>query len=245
MESHYEVLGVSPESDREEIRRAYRSLLKDHHPDQGGSREEFLRIKDAYEQITGESAPPRGKAVAGAILEERATDPTFDPEIREERLERGLTVSGSRLTLSLVGLVQEMDFTSLIDVPSLNADTRRSVAFFELENTGPKTLEWRGYQNTSFIGDDGFMYEGSSIMRPHADKLPERWYAGEAKIEPGRALDAVVVAQEVPEDVTIEKVIHTHHTYAEDGDDLEDTERYLFDLKPRVRHSLDQLPFEE
>ena len=244
MESHYEVLGVSPDADRAEVRRAYRSLLKDHHPDQGGSREQFLRIRDAYERITGESAPPRGKAVAGAILEE-SVDPTFDPDVREQRLDRGLTVSGNSLTLSLVGLVQGMELSTLITAHSLSTDTRRSVAFFEIENTGSDTLEWHGYDKTSFIGDDGFMYEGSSILQPHADDLPERWYAGEVEVGSGSALDAVVVAQEVPEDVTIGKVIYTQHVYDEDGEDITGTERYLFDLKPRVRDSLDRPPFEE
>ncbi len=242
MESHYEVLGVSPDADREEVRRAYRSLLKDHHPDQGGSRERFLRIRDAYERITGESAPPRGKAISGAILEE-SVDPTFDLDVREQRLDRGLTVSGNSLTLSLVGLVQGMELSTLITAPSLSTDTRRSVAFFEIENTGSDTLEWHGYDRTSFIGDDGFMYEGSSIVQPHADDLPGRWYAGEVAIEPGRALDAVVVAQEVPGDVTIEEVLYTQHVYDE-GEDITETERYLFDLKPRVRGSLDRPPFE-
>lgn len=245
MESQYEVLGVSPDADREEIRRAYRSLLKDHHPDQGGSREQFLRIKDAYEQITGEKAPEKGKAVGGAILEERsAADPTFDPEVREERLERGLTVSGSSLTLSLVGLVQEMDLSSLVSAPTLSADARRPVAFFEVENTEVGPLEWHGHRKTSFIGDDGFMYEGSSILQPHADDLPERWYAGEVEVDPGRGLDALVVVQEVPEDVTIEKVIYTQHAYDDDGEEIAETERYLFDVKPRVRHSLDRPPFD-
>ncbi|WP_241434288.1 J domain-containing protein [Natronorubrum tibetense] len=37
MESHYEVLGLSPAADERAVRRAYRTLLKEHHPDQGGS----------------------------------------------------------------------------------------------------------------------------------------------------------------------------------------------------------------
>ncbi|WP_254522961.1 J domain-containing protein [Natrinema caseinilyticum] len=57
MTSHYEALGLTPDADEQAVRRAYRVLLKDHHPDHGGSREQFLRIKEAYEHILGERAP--------------------------------------------------------------------------------------------------------------------------------------------------------------------------------------------
>ncbi|MFP9191701.1 J domain-containing protein [Natrialbaceae archaeon A-CW1-1] len=63
MESHYDVLGVSPDADLDEIRAAYRRLLKRHHPDQGGSRDQFLRIKQAYETVVGEH-PDEGLVTA-------------------------------------------------------------------------------------------------------------------------------------------------------------------------------------
>lgn len=53
MERHYAVLGLSPDADLEEVRRTYRILSKEHHLDSGGSRSRFLRIKRAYEAITG------------------------------------------------------------------------------------------------------------------------------------------------------------------------------------------------
>ena len=51
MESPFTVLGVEPGADDEVVRAAYRTLMKKHHPDQGGSAEEFMRIKEAYEAI--------------------------------------------------------------------------------------------------------------------------------------------------------------------------------------------------
>jgi molecular chaperone DnaJ len=49
---YYKVLGVSPEASHEEVRRAYRRLAKEHHPDRhGGSRaaeERFKAITEAY-----------------------------------------------------------------------------------------------------------------------------------------------------------------------------------------------------
>ena len=46
--NHYETLGVSRNADREEIRKAYRSLAMKHHPDRGGKEEDFKRINQAH-----------------------------------------------------------------------------------------------------------------------------------------------------------------------------------------------------
>jgi len=46
------VLGVDPDADEEEIRRAYRERVKETHPDAGGSRESFERVQWAYERLT-------------------------------------------------------------------------------------------------------------------------------------------------------------------------------------------------
>ncbi len=56
MRSPFDVLQVAPEADEEEIHRAYRERVKEAHPDQGGSTEEFLLVTAAYEEIqSGES----------------------------------------------------------------------------------------------------------------------------------------------------------------------------------------------
>lgn len=52
MQSPFEVLGVDPDADEDEIRRAYRQRAKDLHPDQGGTRREFRILKAAYEEVS-------------------------------------------------------------------------------------------------------------------------------------------------------------------------------------------------
>jgi curved DNA-binding protein CbpA len=52
MESPFEVLGVAEGADDDAVKRAYRERVKDTHPDQGGSAEEFQRVRTAYEAIT-------------------------------------------------------------------------------------------------------------------------------------------------------------------------------------------------
>jgi ferredoxin len=51
VDSPFEILGVDPNADDDEIVRAYRERVKEVHPDQGGSTREFLLVQTAYEKI--------------------------------------------------------------------------------------------------------------------------------------------------------------------------------------------------
>ncbi len=48
----YEILGVSQDATDEQIKKAFRSLAVKHHPDAGGSEEEFKQISQAYEVLS-------------------------------------------------------------------------------------------------------------------------------------------------------------------------------------------------
>lgn len=50
-EPPHEVLGVAPDADPGVVRAAARELKKQHHPDSGGSREEFARVVEAEEEM--------------------------------------------------------------------------------------------------------------------------------------------------------------------------------------------------
>jgi preprotein translocase subunit Sec63 len=50
--THYDTLGVSPDASDEDIKKAYRKLVMQHHPDRGGDPEKFKRIQLAYETLS-------------------------------------------------------------------------------------------------------------------------------------------------------------------------------------------------
>lgn len=45
----WEVLGVAVSAPADQVRDAYRALVKKHHPDAGGDREQFLKVQEAYQ----------------------------------------------------------------------------------------------------------------------------------------------------------------------------------------------------
>lgn len=49
--THYDTLGVSENSTPDEIKKAYRKLANQHHPDKGGDTNQFQKIQAAYETI--------------------------------------------------------------------------------------------------------------------------------------------------------------------------------------------------
>ena len=48
MLNYYRILGLEPDADLSEIRRAFRVLAKRHHPDEGGDEEPFKQIGIAF-----------------------------------------------------------------------------------------------------------------------------------------------------------------------------------------------------
>ena len=51
MKDYYQILGIDKSASAEDIKRAYRRLASQHHPDKGGNEDEFKKISEAYENI--------------------------------------------------------------------------------------------------------------------------------------------------------------------------------------------------
>lgn len=52
MRDYYQILGVSKNASSDEIKRAYRRLAQQHHPDKGGDPKKFKEINEAYQVLS-------------------------------------------------------------------------------------------------------------------------------------------------------------------------------------------------
>lgn len=55
MENHYQTLGVNENANTDEIKRAYRKLAAQHHPDKGGDTAKFQQVQKAYETLSDQN----------------------------------------------------------------------------------------------------------------------------------------------------------------------------------------------
>jgi curved DNA-binding protein len=56
MQNHYQTLGVNKDANADEIKRAYRKLASQHHPDKGGDVKKFQEIEQAYRTLSDPQA---------------------------------------------------------------------------------------------------------------------------------------------------------------------------------------------
>ena len=59
MGKYHDILGVKPGASEEEVKKAYRKKAIETHPDKGGNEEEFQKINEAYEILTGKREEPK------------------------------------------------------------------------------------------------------------------------------------------------------------------------------------------
>jgi hypothetical protein len=76
----YEVLGIPPTASPQEIRRAYLTLARRHHPDAGGSADEMRRLNEAWSALSTAPRPMRASHVQPPAEPtwERTCDPDWD-----------------------------------------------------------------------------------------------------------------------------------------------------------------------
>ncbi|WP_135661732.1 ferredoxin Fer [Halorhabdus rudnickae] len=77
MPSPAEVLGVNPGADEEAVHRAYRRRVKDAHPDQGGSIEEFRTVQSAYEALLAGDREVSTQSTGSTVPTTLSTDVEF------------------------------------------------------------------------------------------------------------------------------------------------------------------------
>ncbi|HMB50222.1 MAG TPA: DnaJ domain-containing protein [Natronoarchaeum rubrum] len=267
MDRPYSILGVDPGANEERVREAYRTLMKTHHPDHGGSTETFIRIKEAYEAIQRGDAASGTHPGSGAGSVRRSTDggtatrtggaaaPTRGTAVEPtEHADQsavnccsgvGLELRGEYLTVRLVALIEDADVGAFVASHMLDGRDERTIAFFTVENASDRTVRWRGNQCLSFVGSDGRSYESAGEYCASDPKLPSGWTGSDVAVEPGAQLQAVVIAEEFPAEIDVTELAYTQNVFARAGagSGIEDKERFRFAIGSSVKPLLSRPPF--
>lgn len=91
----YDALGVAPDATPEEIKRAHRKVVKQHHPDAGGDAQRFGAIQRAYDVLSDPDARQRYDATGST-----------DTMNREDRID---AMARERFGALLIELIQSDD----------------------------------------------------------------------------------------------------------------------------------------
>lgn len=249
MTDPYAVLGVKPEAEEIVIEAAYKSLVKQHHPDSGGSADKFKEIKEAYDDI---------KNSTGSHTEGKQDDQDydglfdiFDQPIPTEsvmgKMSEQLFINGNYLTLALLRL-SDRDVSDIVydhQIPEVE-NTVRKVAIFHVRNTSDRVLSFYPAAATSIIGSDGFTYGYSTNlqMNPLGKSLPKRMGCQDTHLEPGARTNHIVIIEELPEGVSVDRVVYTQSVHAPGSTSglVRDKERFEFVIDNGDHDELNKLP---
>lgn len=132
--NYYKILNIPIDANNDEIKFAYRKLVRIHHPDKGGAKEVFQQIQKAYEIL---SNPEKRKIYDQNLkfTQEEMTQNSFEDE-KEEIYEDEYKNKIIANCIRNVGNFSKMKMDYLIDKKNYNPDLLKSV----LEQTSPKLV---------------------------------------------------------------------------------------------------------
>ena len=152
VESNYEILNLSDDASKKEIRKAYRALVLQHHADRGGDDEKFKRIKQAYEDLQ------KGKKYPDTIDEKRTKAKFYSGTSEDEKLRKNLLLSND--------VAREMK-TAEEWVAALSRTNTTGMRLFGSNELGKMEFERKPTKTLSIKGKfwaGNFKYDNSVMM---------------------------------------------------------------------------------
>ena len=242
-ENPHKILGVHPEADDVVIDAAYDSLVKKHHPDQGGDESKFKKIKSAYQQITQDNVD---NSATGSDFDGGNIFNLFDTPIATEKVTGNVTddlvIEGDQLTIGLIN-IQNADISDYADGSLSAADnydnTDRLITILHVENHSDQVQKFKPTE-LRIIGEDGRRYDATyagMVAGEYIDAiktLPPHLYDGKRKMEPHTKANFICTIEDMPDSAQIDRVIHPFKLFAGHQIDgiVQEKTRYVFDIEP-------------
>jgi hypothetical protein len=243
-ENPYKVLGVHPEADDTVVEAAYDSLVKKHHPDQGGNENKFKKIQSAYQQITqgsGDESSVNSDVDGGDIFS------LFDTPIATEKVTGNVTddlvIEGDQLTVCLIN-IQNQDISEYInyDIPTYNdsSDTNRLIVILHVKNHSDYVQKFKPTE-LRIIGQDERRYDAeyagmvTGEVSDDLNSLPPHLYDGSREMEPHTKANFISTIEDMPDSVQIDRVIYPFKLFEGHQIDgiVQEKTRYVFDIEPK------------
>lgn len=153
VESNYDILGIPDGSTEKEIRESFRRLALQFHSDKGGDNEQFIKIKQAYEDLK------IGKKYPDSDIEKLRKSRVFSGD-SEEDVRRRNRILGQELTKEMK-IAQEW-------AAALNRSNSTASRLFGSKTLGEIELERKANGALSIKGNfmaGEFSYDGPIIMQ--------------------------------------------------------------------------------
>ena len=83
MDEYYDVLKIRRNANENEIKKAYRKECLKHHPDKGGDKEHFMKLKRAHDVLNDKDKRAQYDVIGLDIEENEADDQMFANESKE------------------------------------------------------------------------------------------------------------------------------------------------------------------
>lgn len=230
----YEVLGITEEAPDPVVEAAYKALVKETHPDQGGDAEKFSDVKKAYDAI---------KSKKYSSTKDEATDTSnffnglFSETVPAETISavgdpnKGLSVEGEVFTVRLIGILPSVDVSNMVHLArKLGSNPYRTLVLFEIANNTEDVHKWHR-DRTKYIDKDGFSYEREKTTID-SNVLSPRWTSFSVDLEAESKTYFAAMVEELPSNASLKKIVHTQKTHVEGKTSgwVQSQERYEFQI---------------
>jgi len=153
VESNYDILGIIEGSTEQEIRNAFRKLALRYHSDKGGENEQFIKIKQAYEDLK------IGKKYPETDLEKIRNSRVYSGD-SEENIKRKNQIFGQELAKEMKLAEEWAANLSKINSTGIRLFGSKTLGEIELERKANGILSIKG----NFMAGN-LTYDGSIIMQ--------------------------------------------------------------------------------
>src|SRR3989338_7605585 len=159
VENNYDILGIIEGSTEKEIRNAFRRLALRYHSDRGGENDQFIKIKQAYEDLK------IGKKYPETDLEKLRKSRVYSSD-SEENIRRKNRILGQELSKEMQ--IAEKWAADLIkaNLTGTRLFGSKTLGEIELEIKANGTLSIKGNFMAGSLNYDGSIFIRGNIIRP-------------------------------------------------------------------------------